>query len=323
MKTVEAIIGQEEKVLNYFGLPGITGNRHVTCPLCKKHNKFRINRKENRVAYICVCGNGSVINLIMESKGYDYATACKEIDEIIGNRPLPTGVPRKTDKVSKKDMLLNRFSAIHTIKDTQVEAYLNSRGIYELPQMSVKFARAEWDAKEGRNFACMYAVATTENMDIAYTHKTYLENGKKAQVLANKKIYTVNDYNKPCQTCNTTHAASVAVRMFEHDSILGISEGIESALSAKQLFNVPTWSVLNTSIMKAFKAPAGVKTLVIYADNDNNGAGLAAAFVCGNKNILANNDVERVQIVTPEVKGKDFNDMLMAPIGVTEFELIK
>jgi len=158
-------------------------------------------------------------------------------------------------------------------------------------------------------------------MNIVYTHKTYIEGGKKADVTTNKKMQTVNKYNLPCNSCGHEHAANVAVRMFPHGEMLGISEGIESALSAKILFSVPTWSVLNTSIMKAFKAPKGVKTLVIFADNDKNGAGLAAAFECAHKNLLSNNDVCKVSIRAPEVKGKDFNDMLQEPMGTIDFHL--
>lgn len=315
IKTVEAIKGQEEKVLHQYGL-SVTGNRHIDCPICEKRKKFRINSHNGQVRYICVCGSGSVIDLIMEIKGLDYKTACKQVDQIIGNEYRPTATTEKP-KLEKKALTFNRFQSLHRVKDTPIETYLNSRGIYELPELSVKYANAEWDGKYQRSFGCMYAVATNDNMDIGYSHKTYLENGKKADVEVNKKLETMNKLNEPCPTCHTNHAASVAIRMFPHDKVLGISEGIESALSAKQLYRVPTWAVLNTAIMKVFKAPLGVTELVIYADNDRNGAGLAAAFECAHKNLLSKNDVETVTIQYPEKTGTDFNDLLLSP-GNTE-----
>ena len=216
---------------------------------------------------------------------------------------------------------MNRFAAIHTLRGSQVEFYLKSRGILELPQMSVKHSASEFDKAYKRSFNCMYAIATDEAMNIVYTHKTYLENGKKAEVNVNKKMETVNKYNLPCDACGNEHAANVAVRMFEHGDTLGISEGIESALSAKQLFGFPVWSVLNTSIMKAFTAPKGVKRLIIYADNDINGAGMAAAMVCAHKNILANNDVKKVIVRMPSKRDSDFNDMLLEPMETIDFEI--
>jgi putative DNA primase/helicase len=67
---------------------------------------------------------------------------------------------------------------------------------------------------------------------------------------------------------------------------------------------------MNTAIMKVFKAPEGVKTLVIFADNDRHGAGMAAAMACANKNILANNDVSTVFVRWNEDAGVDFCDMV-------------
>lgn len=326
VSTPDAMQGHEELILNHFGLPEISGNRHFAggCPICGKRRKFRLHRHRNKVNYICVCGNGSVINLIMEVNGTDYKTTCNEIDKLIGNEFKPTAsntTKQEKPRLARKDVLMNRFSAIHTLKNSQVEHYLKSRGIHEMPELSVKFSNSEFDHAYNRSFSCMYAVATDEAMNIVYTHKTYLENGAKAHVDVNKKMETVNKHNKPCNSCGHEHAANVAVRMFSCDDVLGISEGIESALSAKQMFGFPVWSVLNTSIMKEFKAPVGVKTLIIYADNDKNGAGLAAAYTCANKNLLSRNDVSKVVIRAPSVKGKDFNDMLLEPMDTIDFTL--
>ena len=81
MRTVDAIKGQELKVLSYYGLPEPTGNRHIDCPICGKRRKFRLNQHNGDVKYICVCGSGSVINLVMEVKGYDFATAAHKYRE--------------------------------------------------------------------------------------------------------------------------------------------------------------------------------------------------------------------------------------------------
>ena len=103
---------------------------------------------------------------------------------------------------------------------------------------------------------------------------------KKAAIERNKKMLSLQEYT-----------GSIAVKLFPAKSTLGIAEGIETALSAHQLYKLPVWSALNATLMKKFKAPSGVDTLVIFADNDKNGTGLNAAFECGNKNLLSNNDV--------------------------------
>lgn len=328
IKTIDAMVGMEELIINHFNLPPITGNRHYPgeCPICSKRKKFRLHRYRDKVSYICVCGSGSLINLICERDGIEFKDACKEIDRIIGNdykRPIKQQKQQEKIKLPRKEVLMNRFTAIHTLKGSNVEGYLKSRGIYQLPEMSVKYSHSEFDRAEGRSFECMYAVATDEQMNIVYTHKTYLDGPKKAECNVNKKMETVNKYNLPCESCGHEHAANVAVRMFPATDTLGISEGIESALSAYQLFGFPVWSVLNTSIMKEFKAPSGVSTLIIYADNDKNGAGLAAAFTCGHKNILSNNDISKVIIRTPSKIDCDFNDMLNEPMTTVDYTLYK
>ena len=328
IKTIDAMVGMEELIINHFNLPPITGNRHYPgeCPICSKRKKFRLHRYRDKVSYICVCGSGSLINLICERDGIEFKDACKEIDKIIGNEykpPIKQQKQQEKIKLPRKEVLMNRFTAIHTLKGSNVEGYLKSRGIYQLPEMSVKYSNSEFDRAEGRPFECMYAVATDEQMNIVYTHKTYLDGPKKAECNVNKKMETVNKYNLPCESCGHEHAANVAVRMFPATDTLGISEGIESALSAYQLFGFPVWSVLNTSIMKEFKAPSGVSTLIIYADNDKNGAGLAAAFTCGHKNILSNNDVSKVIIRAPSKIDCDFNDMLNEPMNTVDYTLYK
>ena len=177
VSTPDAMRGHEELVLSHYGMPDITGNRHFAgeCPICSKRKKFRLHRYRDRVSYICVCGSGSVINLIMESLGQDYKTVCNEIDKIIGNefKPDKPVLTKEKPKPPRKEVLMNRFAAIHTLKDSPVEVYLKSRGIHTLPELSVKFSHAEFDRAYQRPFNCMYAVATDEAMNIVYTHKTY------------------------------------------------------------------------------------------------------------------------------------------------------
>src|SRR5690606_35991731 len=113
---------------------------------------------------------------------------------------------------------------------------------------------------------------------------------------------------------------SVAIKLQTATSVLGIGEGIETALSAMHTYKVPTWSVINAALMQRFRAPTGVKTLYIFADNDKNGTGLAAAFVCGRANLMTKNDVEQVIIRWP-LKLNDFNDFLTQGDEVVEWVL--
>ena len=82
---------------------------------------------------------------------------------------------------------------------------------------------------------------------------------------------------------------------------MGIAEGIETALSAAKLFDVPTWSVMSDYGMATFEPPPGLERLIIFADHD--GAGQRAAFS------LAERLPIPTAIKTPERPGDDWNDV--------------
>ena len=313
IKTVDFFQGRWADAFAFYGLPFVVSLNHTECPLCGKKN-YRVDNRQGTGSWICTCGAGYPIQLFMEITGNTFAEIAKELDKEFGNyQPeIPKGEFKQQSEFvpSKQDQILTRFSSIGRIEKTPVETYLNGRGIYTMPTSSIKFSKAEYDKASGRSFQTMYSIATDDRMNIIYLHKTFLENGKKVDDVANKKIYSALDNKVVCASCGNTTSQSCAVRLFEPTDTLGIAEGIETALSATQLSKVPCWSVMNTAIMKAFKAPKGVKTLIIFADNDRHGAGMAAAMTCANKNILANNDVNQVFIRWNEDVSVDFNDML-------------
>jgi putative DNA primase/helicase len=95
----------------------------------------------------------------------------------------------------------------------------------------------------------------------------------------------------------------------EHDpnSELVIGEGIESTLSAMQLFGRAGWSAVFAGGLKTLELPSGVRRILIAADNDASGTGqrnaLAAYDRWASEGRLA-------RIKTPPVAGTDFNDVL-------------
>ena len=59
--------------------------------------------------------------------------------------------------------------------------------------------------------------------------------------------------------------------------VMGIAEGIETALSAARLFKTPTWSVICAHGIETFEPPPECRRLIIFADHDRHGAGERAA----------------------------------------------
>jgi putative DNA primase/helicase len=86
--------------------------------------------------------------------------------------------------------------------------------------------------------------------------------------------------------------------------VLGIAEGIETALSAAAIDGLPVWAALNTSLLARFEPPPGVARLRIYADRDE--AGLAAACRLMER-LQGRMRLERI----PTALAKDWSDVLI------------
>lgn len=306
MNSVEAASGRWAEIFRHFGLPEITGNRHVDCPICKRKKKFRAHCHETG-AWICTCGNGKGFKLLEIVTGRDFKSLAEEVDRITGRQK-----ERQLHAVPKVDpakRVVEKFKSLSPLRGTQAQDYLKARGIYCLPAGGVKFSRAE--IVDGMIVPAMYAIASDHYSRPMKTHLTYLEGDKKHPTAVQggaRKLFTVveDDYQP------------LSVKLFQATDVLGVGEGIETCLSAYQLYSIPVWSTLNSALLERFVAPKHVKKLYIYADNDDNLTGLAAAMQCGKKNLLSNNDVEEVIIRWPEQSG-DFNDVVLTGAKVLQW----
>ena len=101
-----------------------------------------------------------------------------------------------------------------------------------------------------------------------------------------------------------------AVRLARGGAVLGLCEGIEDALSAVQLFDVPVWAAIG-SRLDAVWLPETVKQVIIFADADE--AGHEAA----RRAVTAFRDQGREVTVKTAPVGKDWNDALQAKVGAT------
>lgn len=60
---------------------------------------------------------------------------------------------------------------------------------------------------------------------------------------------------------------SAAVRLAKPRNVLGLAEGVESALSAAQLFSVPVWATCGASRLGSIAIPDGVQQVIIFGDS--------------------------------------------------------
>jgi putative DNA primase/helicase len=98
-----------------------------------------------------------------------------------------------------------------------------------------------------------------------------------------------------------------AVHLAEPADELGISEGIETSLAASRIFGIPVWSALDAGGLEKFAPPPGIKRLIIFGDNDENGVGQRAAYALAAR--LSGRIAVEVKI--PDQSDTDWNDVLL------------
>jgi putative DNA primase/helicase len=76
---------------------------------------------------------------------------------------------------------------------------------------------------------------------------------------------------------------SVSVRLAEAGEVLGIAEGIETALAAQAKFGVPCHAALTAGFLAKWQPPEGVRKVIVFGDCDQSFTGQAAAYTLANK----------------------------------------
>src|SRR2546423_1889955 len=109
-------------------------NKHGPCPLCGGKDRFRFDDKDGEGTYFCgQCGAGNGLILVRKQNGWDFRTACDEIDKIIGTDAPPWKNALAHSKESKKDDSERCAEAIRralaqAADPGVVDAYLSRRG---------------------------------------------------------------------------------------------------------------------------------------------------------------------------------------------------
>ena len=129
---------------------------------------------------------------------------------------------------------------------------------------------------EGNNvlvgkFPAIIAAIKDLEGNIITLHRTYLTpTGYKAKVESARKMMTV-----PADKTVTGNAIQLGGQPV--DGVLGVAEGLETALSVIKCYGIPTWSAVSATILANFEPPEGVHTLIIWADRDRSLTGQKVA----------------------------------------------
>jgi putative DNA primase/helicase len=96
-----------------------------------------------------------------------------------------------------------------------------------------------------------------------------------------------------------------AVRLGPAGKVLGLAEGVETALSAMQMTGVPVWASLGALRLRSVDLPPEVEVVHIFCDNDE--PGRQAASCAGEMHAALG---RTVHLRSPPIQCGDWNDYL-------------
>ena len=297
-KTADAAAGRWHGILSSLGIdPSYLTGRHGPCPICGEgRDRFRFDDKEGRGTYFCSqCGSGDGFTLLMNFNGWDFRTAAKEVEAIIGVVEFKP-IPKKKDPLPR----LKKIAAgaqVLTGEDPATR-YLMRRGLKATPD-ELKY-HPGLDYYDGKTrigvFPCLLAVVKDVAGNNLTYHATYLSvEGAKANVPNPKKILPP-----------LNPISGGAIRLFGAGDHICLSEGIETAIAAHEATGLPSWATISAGGMESFDPPNGIRKITIFADNDKSYTGQKAAYVLANR-LRVKHKID-TDVIIPIKEGHDYCD---------------
>jgi putative DNA primase/helicase len=272
-------------------------NQHGPCPICEGTDRFRYDNKNGSGSFFCSShGSGDGALLAQQYLNLNFKDTAREVRKLIGETKLEIVKPVDNSKNEEKLKEVHKgLRRLHSSNPAGL--YLIKRGLAEPPKINVFYHPGIDYFSEGKKTGTHPAMVSrflTPEGKLATYHITYLNNDGTIANLEPPKKYMgkVHDLN------------GGAIRLAEADGdTLGISEGIETGLSAMITQKIPVWAAGDAGKMMKIKIPESVKTVIIFADNDKSFTGQMAAATLANR--LSTREGKAVFIVTAQADEHD------------------
>ena len=277
-------------------------NKHGPCPICDGKDRFRWDNQNDGGGYICSqCGGGDGFDLARKVTGKSFREIASQIEAIMGK---PTGYkPKDIDptEAKQRNEMRRVWATSRPIADiSPVANYLRARLGESAPPLDfVREIDKAFHPADNSTHPAMAAKVVGWNDTAVNLHLTYLtRDGTKAMLEPAKKVMP----GKLPDGC--------AIRLMPAAEIMGVAEGIETAISASLLFGIPVWACVNGNLLAKWKPPEEAHEIVVFGDNDTNYTGQAKAYELANR--LEVQFKRRTKVMIPKNAGTDWNDFYLA-----------
>lgn len=273
----------------------LTG-RQTPCPICGGRDRFRFDDKDGRGTYYCnQCGAGDGVELLKKFHKLDFKRVVAMVEPLIDTAPVAK--KREMDADARLRALRTIWAQSQPVSlENEAGRYLVSRGIEPPFSDALRFVpRLKVTGESVPYLAAMIAVVRDPAGKAITMHRTYLQDGVKAQIASPRRMM-------PGDLPRGSYIA-----LSEPARIMGIAEGIETAICASRRFNVPCWAVISADNMRGFVPPPECKGLRIFGDNDTKFGGQAAAYDLAHRLATRPNPID-VRVEIPDHIGTDWAD---------------
>lgn len=296
--TVSAMaLGRWEYLLPSFGIDSrfIHLGPDGPCPLCNGKSRFKMKDIQTGSWFCNQCRGGDGFELVKRFKSWTFPQTKEEIAKACGALPEATPVRPAKDAADKAAYMRKLcIEGLNVVAGDPVYKYLTNR-CGEVDWSIMRDIRYHPDlphSLERKNYPAMLAILRDNHNKGLGLQRVYLTmDGHKAE--ANPVRMTLGEVG--------------VLRLGAPQRVLGIAEGIETAMCASRLFQVPCWAAISANGLENFEPPPGIEEVIVFADNDHSFTGQRAAF------ILAFNLKKKgfkVRVEMPLTMGEDFADIL-------------
>lgn len=300
---------------------------NVPCPIDGGTDGFRLFRDANTTGggvkqSLRVFPEG--IDLLMWVNEWSFVKTYDELEAFLGNRVVdtrPVRIPQpKTIDDSKLRLWLNQVwreaLPFNDLRSYPARAYLERRHIRTAAMLAndLRFHPAlNYVGANGKvlgQYGAILGLVRNNVGEPVSIYRMYItKSGMKVNFLGRK--------NKPRKLTPAVNKSSKGrqIRLQPPSGgVIGIAEGLETALAVSQMTRLPVWPTLSATMMQSFVPPAGVTQVLIFVDKDRNRAGEVAANAL--TETLSQQGIDVVQLLPPipilesDEKGVDWADQL-------------
>jgi putative DNA primase/helicase len=266
-------------------------NRHGPCPICGGDDRFRWDNREDGGSFICNhCGAGDGFSLAGRVTGLPFNELAERVRQMLGQNNGTKGMGIDLEEIRNRTAMERAWGAARSPSlDGPVATYLRNRVGCLWPSLSIR------EAFYGRHAGMVCVVIDQTGTKSVNVHTTLLnKDGTKA------------DVEKPKMVMPGKLPDGCAIRLGPIKTVMGVAEGIETAISAAIMYDMPVWACINGTLLSKWIPPERVEHVTVFADNDLNYTGQAKAYHLANR--LEVQHKRRTAVLIPPVPGQDWND---------------